>query len=743
MRIRMSVMLAIFGVCVFIPLVIQLYNLQIVQHEELERRAIAQQTRGTVVEADRGVIYDRNGKVLAASASVETIYLAPVYIESDEEARFIAQGLSEILELDYDEVYEKTTDRSSYYQRVQRKVEKDVADEVREFKSENGLTAIQIEPDTKRYYPLGSTASQLIGFVNVDGEGLEGVEYSYDEELTGVAGKIVTAKNAAGTSMSYKFEKYYDEQDGYSLVLTIDATMQQIVEKHLEQAVIDCDLENRASAIVMNPKTGEILVDATTGGVDLNNPRELSEEQEASLAGLSEEEATAKRTEYWYANWRNKTISDTYDPGSIFKLITCSMALEEGTVTLDSTFSCTGSAMVRGWSKPINCWKRAGHGTQTLTRAVQNSCNPAFIQIGLSVGQEKFYSYLQAFGFGQYTNIALSGEATGLLHDYQNFISQEVSLAVAAFGQTFTATPIQVATAISAVVNGGYLMEPHIVKEIQDSDGNVVETIEPTAVRQVISEETSATMRYLAEQVVADGSGRNAQVAGYRIGGKTATSEKTGELDNEGKYVASFIAIAPADDPEIVLLVQLDTPGESIPQSQRSGGYLAAPLAGRILAELLPYLGYEPEYSGDEMFGKQVTVPDVIGDGVETAKERLTTTGFANVRVVGDGETVLGQLPASGASITAGQTVIIYTETETPSDLVTVPKVVGLSPQNANTALTNAGLFIKPAGALSSQTSTIQAATQSVAAGEQVPRGTIIEVSFLDTNVSDFAGVYG
>ena len=736
MTVRIWLIEALILVFGYTALVWQLYNIQIVDHDFYEQKAISQQMRGSIIEADRGVIYDRNGSTLAISASAETIQLSPRNIKDDAEAQLIARGLSEILGIDYDNVLKKTENRNLAYQLIQRKVEQDVADEVREFKQANGgLNAIEIVPDTKRYYSFGSFASQVIGFVGVDNEGLEGIESYYDSTLTGVEGKVVSLKNNAGTAMPFKFEKYYDAQDGQSLVLTIDQTVQQMLETHLARAIIEDDIQEKGVAIVMDVNTGAILGMATTDGCDLNEPRALTEEDYAELEGLEGDEYTAKLAELQYAHWRNKAISDTYQPGSIFKLITLSMALEEGVVDETSTFTCTGSTRVTGWAKPISCWRRSGHGTQTLQRALQNSCNPAFIAIGQRVGNERFYDYLQAYGFGQYTGIDLPGEAPGLIFDRSNFLSQQVSLAVASFGQTFNVTPIQMITAVSAVVNGGYLMKPYIVQEILNSDGTVAHATEPTVVRQVISEETSATMCRMMEAVVADGSGRNAQVAGYRIGGKTATSEKIGVADSEGKYDVSFMAVAPADDPEIALLVILDTPGESWPVSQRSGGYLAAPLAGDILEELLPYLGYEPEYSGEEMFGATVSAPDVRGVALDAAKNALKERGFENVRVVGDGETVTDQLPPGGVKVTTSSRIVLYTEGDAPSDTVTVPYVIGMSPEQANIALTNAGLYLQPSGALSATASTIRAVSQSVEGGTEVPRGTIVDVSFLDSNV--------
>jgi len=736
---RTIFLLVLCGVVIFIPLVVQLYKIQIRDHDFYEQKAINQQTRDTEIAPNRGTIYDRNQKPLAISASVETVYIAPVYIENDEEAKLIAEGLSRILGLKYEDVLKKTENRKSYYQIIKRKIEKDLADQVRVFKKENKLSAIEIVPDTKRYYTYGNFASQVIGFVGVDNNGLEGIEAYYDETLTGTAGKIISAKNARGTPMDLKYEKYFDPVDGLGIILTIDETMQHIVEKHLEQAIIDNHVENRGAAIVMDVNTGEILAMAVTGGADLNNAWGISEEDAKQLEGLEGEEYTKKLTELQLEQWRNKAVADTYEPGSIFKLITASIALEENVVSLDWTYTCHGSIKVAGWSKPISCWRKQGHGTQNFVRALQNSCNPAFVTIGLRIGQEKFYQYMKAYGFGQPTNIDLPGEASGLLHDYKTFLSNDVSLAVSSFGQTFTVTPIQMITAVSAIVNGGYLMKPHIVKEFIDSNGVVQKTVEPEVVRQVISEETSETMRYMMEQVVKDGSGRNAQVKGYRIGGKTATSEKIiAGQDTYGKYVVSFVAVAPADDPQIALLVLLDTPTGDTPVNLRSGGYMAAPLAGKIMADLLPYIGIEPQYTGEELFGSDVTVPQLAGLTEAQAKDVLDRQKL-KYKKVGDGDKVTAQLPASGATVPSSAEIILYMGENVPDGLVTVPDVLKMSPENANRAMINAGLYLRPTGAIKSSSASITAASQSIAPGTQVKRGTVVDVEFRDTNVSDLA----
>ena len=535
--------------------------------------------------------------------------------------------------------------------------------------------------------------------------------------------------------MSLKYEKYYDPEDGKSLVLTIDETIQHILEKHLRQAIVDNYVENRGAAIAMDVNTGEILGMAVTGGADLNNAWALSEEDQKLLEGFGGRGIYAEADRAPAGTVGGTRLSRTLRARSS-SADRHGVAVEEDVIDLNWHYTCSGSVKGAGWSKPISCWKKQGHGTQAFTRALQNSCNPAFVTIGLKIGQETYYKYMQSFGFGQKTGIDLPGEATGLLHDYKTFLSNDVSLAVSSFGQTFTVTPIQMITAVSALVNGGNLMRPYLVKEYLDSEGNTIERVKPEVVRQVVSKETSDTMRYLMEQVVADGSGRNAQVKGYRIGGKTATSEKIiAGQDTYGKYVVSFVAIAPADAPQIALLVLLDTPTGDIPVNLRSGGYIAAPLAGKILADIMPYLGMEPQYTGEELFGTDVIVPQL--KALRSGSEEGLDKKNMKYKVVGEGDVVTDQLPAYGAKVTSSAEVVLYMGEQLHEVTVTVPNVIMMSPEKANKTLTDAGLYMMPTGAIKSRASTITAISQSVPAGTKVKRGTVIEVGFLDTDVGD------
>lgn len=737
---RTLVLAAVLGIATFAALLCRLYYLQIVQHEELQEKAVAQQTRSSTITASRGTIYDANGEILAISASAETIFISPHEIAENEcDKDLIADKLSEILNVDRDSIRQKEEKVESYYQIVKQRAEQEDADKVREFINENKIKGIYLVPDSKRYYPFGSLASQVIGFVSNDNVGLYGIEALYEEELEGTAGLVVTEKNARGEDVLYKYEQYYDAQDGDSLVLTIDTTIQHYLEQGLEDAVEKFDVKNGATGIVMNVKTGAILAMASLPNYDLNDPRTIYDERlAAQLEGLEGDEYKEKLGELQLKQWRSKAINDTYEPGSTFKIITLAMALEEGVISESSTFECSGHINVTGWYKPIYCSKKAGHGHQTLAQAVANSCNPAFINIGLKVGTEKFYQYVKDFGFLETTGIDLQGEGKGIFFDEKQFNSQVVSLASAAFGQTFTVTPIALITAEAAAVNGGYLRQPYLVQEVLDSDGNVVYEHDSTPVRQVISEETSKRVCALLEGVVDGGTGKNAYVAGYRIGGKTGTADKTGtktEENPQGDIVVSFVGVAPIDDPEIILLVALDTPSRTT-GTYPSGGNMAAPTAGSLFAQILPYLGIEPNYSEEEMAGADTNVPNCVNLSMEDAKKRLSDSGFA-FRTVGDGDTVTDQTPVGGSIVPGNAEIILYLGAEKPNEKCVVPKVVGLTAEQANKALTDAGLIMKVMGDTSGSTTSVRVTTQSVAEGAEVSAGTVVSVQLTDVSMVD------
>ena len=532
LRSRTLLLAAVLGIAAFAALFCRLYYLQIIRHEELQEKAVAQQTRSSTITASRGTIYDASGEILAISASAETIFISPHEIAEYEcDKDLIADTLAEILGVDRDSVRKKEEKEESYYQVIKLRAEQEEADRVREFINEEEIRGIYLVPDSKRYYPFGSLASQIIGFVNADNEGAYGLEALYEDELQGTAGLVVTEKNARGEDVLYKYEQYYDAQDGDSLVLTIDATVQHYLEQGLADAVEKFDVKNGATGIVMNVKTGAVLAMASLPNYDLNDPRVIHDTRlAAQLEGLEGDAYKEKLGELQLKQWRSKAINDTYEPGSTFKIITLAMALEEGVINENTSFNCVGHINVPGWPRPIYCSKKAGHGQQTLAKAVANSCNPAFINIGLKVGTEKFYQYIKDFGFLETTGIDLQGEGKGLFFEEKQFNSQVVSLASAAFGQTFTVTPIALVTAEAAAVNGGYLRQPYLVQEVLDSEGNVVYEHDSTPVRQVISEETSKRVCALLEGVVDGGTGKNAYVAGYRIGGKTGTTNENRDI---------------------------------------------------------------------------------------------------------------------------------------------------------------------------------------------------------------------
>ena len=750
---RTLFLMAVFGIGAFAILLARLYKLQIMDHEKYESLAIEQQLRSVPSSAARGTIYDTNMNTLAVSASVDNVYLSPQEIEMYGEDRdLIAQGLSEILGMDYDEIYEKSGQKGSWYVTVARKLEKEQADRVRAFKSQYGLRGVRLETDTKRYYPNSSLACHLIGFVGTDNNGLEGIEARYDEALSGSPGRTVRATNAMGTELLFsQFEEYYPGEDGFDLVTTIDETIQYYVEKHLKQAVADYDIQNGAGAIAMDVNTGQILAMASLGGYDLNNFLEVSEEDMALInAAGTEEERSRLLTQAQTRQWRNKALSDTYEPGSTFKIITLAMALEEGVVSLNDSFYCPGTVNVIGRTSPIRCWKSGGHGSQNLTQAAQHSCNVAFVNIGQRVGAERFYDYCEAFGFltmtgnddenlTATTGIDLSGESGSIWWSKNTFCSPKnlSQLAAASFGQTFTITPLQLICAVSACVNGGNLMQPYVVRQLLNPDGTVAYERAPKLVRQVISESTSRKLCQILEQVVGDqseGTGRNAAVTGYRIGGKTGTSEKVSLEAKTGQkeYIVSFIGFAPADDPQLALLVFLDTPSNKS-GVYVSGGQMAAPVVGRMLADILPYMGVEP--SLPEGAGDDAAVPMLLELSLEEAKQRLSDCSL-DYRCIGWGDTVTGQLPAAGTAIASGSQVILYFGgTQVSPNMETVPELSGLSYDQARDTLSRLGLFVSTRSPVNASSGQV-ISSQSVPAGTAADHGCVVEVTLIDENES-------
>lgn len=739
---RTLFLMIVCGIVAFAVLAVKLYKVQIVDHDLYQKLAVEQQTRESTVTAARGTIYDTNGKVLAMSASVETVFISPYEAKLyNEDKELIAQTLSTLLGIDKNGILEKLKDTNSWYKTIKKKIEPELAEKIRQFIKENKLKSVHLETDTKRYYPFSSLACHVIGFVGDDNSGLEGLERKYDSYLAGTDGRIVRLKNAKGTDMLFTdFENYYDSKNGGDVTLTIDSTIQFYVEKYLAQAIKDYDVQNGGACIVMQPKTGEILAMASYGNYNLNDYQAVSPEVEAELAKITDEtEYKEKLKEALLAQWRDKALADTYEPGSVFKIITCAMALEENVVNLDSTFYCGGSMDVLGRTSPLKCWKTTGHGSQTLVQAMQHSCNVALVSIGLRVGAETFYKYIDAFGFFEKTGIDLPGESGSLWWPEKDFTNSKnlSSLAAASFGQTFKITPLQMVTAVSAVVNGGNLMKPYLVKQISDTDGKVVLANEPAMIREVISAQTSQTMCDILEAVVGgkEGTGKNAYVPGYKIGGKTGTSEDVHAEATEGgakKYIVSFCGVAPTDDPQVVILLLLDNPS-SKSGVFISGGNMAAPVVGRILSEVLPYLGVQPVYTDEEKKELDVAVPKLTEKTVEEATQLLKKEGL-NVRIVGDGATVTDQLPSANVYVAPGSQVILYAGQNKPSNTVTVPGLYGKSFAEAKKALESAGLFIKSGGTLMTTASAV-VSTQSVKKSEKVPVGSVIEVTLVDGSI--------
>ena len=790
-RSRTVLVMAILGVITFVVLFWKLYDLQINQHEAMQTRAVNQQTRSAVVTASRGTIYDRNGNTLAVSATAETINISPKeiaeFVESQEKAieeaaakaaekgesytapeirdqAYIARGLSRILEKDQADIEKAMEDLGSMYYNVRKKVEQEVADEVRRFingeideegnavpeDQQKKLQGVWIQPDTKRYYTYSTLAANVLGFVNADNVGGVGLEAKYNDVLEGTAGMTVTAKNGVGTDLLYQYEQYYDAENGNSLVLTMDVEVQSYLEKGLESMIDKFDAANGATGIVMDVNTGAIVAMASYPNYDLNEPGVVRDEALqkkldktlADLAGKQSEyeteeeynEAVSKaKSEAMNTQWRNKCIDSTYEPGSTFKPITLAIALEEGVVSKSSTFSCSGAVSIEGWT--LRCSKKTGHGSQSLVEAVGNSCNPAFINIGLRVGTEKYYEYLQAFGLMEKTGVDMVGEVTGIFTDPDTFNSHQISLASYSFGQTFNVTPLELIRAQAACINGGYLYTPYVVEQELDSDGNVIYQHEATPVRQVISEETSAVVRECLEYVVASGTGKNGQVAGYRIGGKTGTADKTETRNTTKEVVVSFMCFAPADDPQYIMLLTMDTPSRNT-GVYVSGGNMVAPTASSIMADILPALGVEPDYSADELSSADAAVPNVVGETAENAKSRLEAAGFS-CRTVGSGDTVTDQTPAGGAIVPNNATIILYLGAEKPTAPCTVPNVVGKTAAEANRLLTDAGLIMKVSGTTASSSGNVKALSQNREAGTEAPAGTVVTVQFGDSSVLD------
>lgn len=729
---RSFVLMILMGVVMFVLLFFRLFDLQITRHEELQGKAVNQQTRRTVVTANRGTIYDAGGNILAISSSAETIILSPLEIDNavnDTEdpvswtKESLAAGLAEILGKDASAIRKRMDNVKSQYEVIQLRADEDTAAKVRSYVDENKIAGVHLVADTKRYYPYGSLAAQVIGFVGDENTGLYGLEAYYEKELEGQSGLVISSKDQAENDMLYTYEQYFAAKNGSDLTLTLDTTIQYYLEKGIESMVDKFSAANGASGIVMDARTGGILAMASYPNYDLNDFLTVSDQtlQERIERG----ESTV--ADMQLLQWRNKALNDTYEPGSTFKILTLSAALEEGVVDKTTTVNCGGSVNISGYT--IHCSNKNGHGLQTLVQSVGNSCNPAFINYGLRIGSEKFYEYMRSFGLMNTTGIDLGGEAVGVFAADSSFT--QLDLACYAFGQNFTVTPLALIAAQAACVNGGYLHTPYLVERITDSDGNVTYRHDDTPVRQVISEQTSATVRECLEYVVASGTGKNGQVAGYRIGGKTGTADK----GQTGDVVVSFLCFAPADDPQVIMLITMDTPSRAT-GTYVSGGNMVAPTASTVMAEILPYLGVEPSYSAEELLGMDTTVPNVIGMSVEEAKAKLKDRALS-YKIVGDGETITDQTPAGGAIIPGKSSVILYVGEEKSTDKCVVPHLIGKTPSEANTTATAAGLLIRFSGTTGSESSSVRVLSQSIDEGTEVEAGTVITVQLGDTSVTD------
>ena len=726
----LSVCVFLCGIC-FTALIVRLFYLQIFAHEYYQTKAISQQTRDINIAPSRGTIYDRNGIMLARSALAYMVYVAPSSIKDDQTKELITSGLSEILGVEKEKL-DTMTQKKSFYEIVVRRIETDLANQVRAFITDNKLSScVYVVDDPKRYYPFNNFASHVIGFTGTDNQGLAGIEEYYDKYLRGVPGRIITAKNAVGTDMPFDYEMYIEPQNGYSLTLTIDQVVQHYLEKHLEDAFIETKTGNRAAGIVMDVKTGEILAMSVMPDYDLNSPFELVAQKDIdALAAAPDKDRSKVRSELLNAQWRNKTLTEAYDPGSAYKVITTAAALEENVVKQSDSFFCNGFRLVS--DRTIHCTIRRGHGPETFLNGLENSCNPVFMDVGAKLGAANTFKYATAFGIRDKTGIDLPGEGQGLFHAETKI--GPVQLATISFGQTFTLTPISLITAIASIGNGGKLMQPKIVREIKDANDNVVSNFSPTMVRQVISQSTADEVLSMMQSVVDNGTGRNAKIAGYKIAGKTATSEKTGERNEAGeanKRIASFVALAPADDPKFAVLIILDEPHTF----SNSGGTLAAPVAKALLAEILPLYGYEPQLSQQEIDKNEKTVPNLVGKTGSNAVSELIKLDL-KYDVKGDPGTIRYQIPSNGQRIPSGGTVILYTDSGGTPEKIKVPNVMGDSPALANSKLAGAKLNIKIDSSLDTSGMTVY--TQSPAAGEEVFPGTVVTLQFkLVSDVAD------
>lgn len=730
LRQRTAILILLILVLGFGAAVLRLTYLTTIQSSELQESAVDLQLADTTVSAKRGTIYDANGNVLAESASVWQVVMSPVNFKNDKQRQAAAKGLSEIFDLEYNDVLDDTK-QQSHYVVVKRRIESDEREKVLELidtlkKDYSCSGVIQLLDDYKRYYPKNSLASSVIGFTGSDDQGLEGIEYEYDSYLSGTPGRIITAQNARGTDMPFRYEQNVESEDGNNVYLTIDETIQSICEKYMQKGVEDNNVLNKGVCIAMDVNTGAILAMVTTDGYDLNNPYELSAKDKKKIKSTPKKKQAEAESAALSNMWRNKAVADTYMPGSVFKMCVASAALEENLVNEKTSFTCTGSILVEG--ETIHCSNIAGHGTQNFVEAISNSCNPAFVQIGQMLGASKFRQYYQGFGFSDKTGIDLPGEAEDSF--WKEGKMGGVDLAVASFGQNFSITPIQMITACAAVSNGGYVVQPHVVSKITDSKGNVIKTVDKKVKRQVISDDTSKKMNEYLEYNTERQGAAAGYISGYKVAGKTGTSEKKGVTKVESSfsedYISSFCGYAPADDPQIAMLVFFDTPdGDAYYGSQ-----VSSPVFINIMSEVLPYLDVKTSYTDEELGYVDASAGDYTGVSVDEAKTAVEADGFT-ATVKGNGSTVISQIPTVSSGLQKGGSIVLYTDSDSQSETVSVPSLIGLSPDEVNNVASAYGLNVSFSGAT---TSSGTSSSQNIEAGTSVSPGTVITVSFADSS---------
>lgn len=730
LRQRTAILILLILVLGFGAAVLRLTYLTTVQSSELQESAVDLQLADTTVSAKRGTIYDANGNVLAESASVWQVVMSPVNFKNDKQRQAAAKGLSEIFDLEYNDVLDDTK-QQSHYVVVKRRIESDEREKVLELidtlkKDYSCSGVIQLLDDYKRYYPKNSLASSVIGFTGSDDQGLEGIEYEYDSYLSGTPGRIITAQNARGTDMPFRYEQNVESEDGNNVYLTIDETIQSICEKYMQKGVEDNNVLNKGVCIAMDVNTGAILAMVTTDGYDLNNPYELSAKDKKKIKSTPKKKQAEAESAALSNMWRNKAVADTYMPGSVFKMCVASAALEENLVNEKTSFTCTGSISVEG--ETIHCSNISGHGTQNFVEVISNSCNPAFIQIGQMLGAGKFRQYYQGFGFSDKTGIDLPGEAEDSF--WKEGKMGGVDLAVASFGQNFTITPIQMITACAAVSNGGYVVQPHVVSKITDSKGNVIKTVDKKVKRQVISDDTSKKMNEYLEYNTERQGAAAGYISGYKVAGKTGTTEKRGVTKLESSfsedYISSFCGYAPADDPQIAMLVFFDTPdGDAYYGSQ-----VSSPVFINIMSEVLPYLDVKTSYTDEELGYVDASAGDYTGVSVDEAKTAVEADGFT-ATVKGNGSTVISQIPTVSSGLQKGGSIVLYTDSDSQSETVSVPSLIGLSPDEVNNVASDYGLNVSFSGAT---TSSGTSSSQNIEAGTSVSPGTVITVSFADSS---------